>query len=752
VNLTPTHSRIVFVYPPATLSPRPHISGQFNLCLGSAYIIAYLREKGITASPFLFNRPIDAAECTRQILAHKPKLVGFTVYSSNYCACQLLARYLKEADPDIIILFGGPTPTVQARTVLENNAGVDICVRNEGEETCLEIIASLERAAYRLPVANLENIPGITYRHGPDIRENSDRLIPIDLKKAPGYLDRFPSPYLSGLAGSPRLGILTARGCHRSCVYCNCALLSRRFITTHSIDRVMAEFLYIQERFGPPYPITDIFDDAFTLIPQRAIDICRAIIKEKIRLPLTCVTRCDFISEDILDLIKEAGFKAVGFSLESAVPRVLRTIGKVSSPDTDQDPTFEKEKEFIDKFKKYVVYAKKIGIDVVYASIMIGLPGETEAEAGQTIAMIDSLKDYLHFYAHNQFQVYPGTPIFANHEEYGLKLLAFQNQVHYKTIYPFDLSRIKLGDNANLIGDSQAQDQTNIKTLALAITRKNDHANAQEAPFFGQLILENDHIGPGLVRWLQRYFAINGHIIQVYSSLAAARKFHLENEQALSQYISPTYYHAAYYRTAIDPPAPYPQTLTPFRFHVLGPQCGFSILLTQTRAKLGNRDDGKDPWQTLCIDRNPEDTRALHQFLQEIESRGTSLTDLFAAPLFPNFHHLCRFQGQAPNCRLLETLFVDEKDQLRTCLTGEPIGQVGMPLEEIGSHLERLHQGAAERRGCAACPQAGHCAQCLFTNPLAEAEYCSLQRQSPVHRAADSLRTLDIFKDILPSL
>lgn len=747
-----TQSQIIFVYPPATLSPRPHISAQFNLCLGSAYIIAYLREKGITATPFLTRQAMNAATCAGQILAHKPRLVGFTVYSSNYSACRLLARYLKEADPSLIILFGGPTPTVQARTVLEHNPGIDICVRNEGEETCLELIASLDRAGYRLSGADLENIPGITYRHGPDIRENAARLIPIELKKAPGYLDRFPSPYLSGLAGSPRLGILTARGCHRPCVYCNCALLSRRFITTHSIDRVIAELLYIQDRFGPPYLITDIFDDAFTLIPQRAIDICRAIIKEKIRLPLTCVTRCDFITEDILDLIKEAGFKAVGFSLESAVPRVLRAIGKVSSPDTDQDPTFEKEKEFIDNFKKYVIYAKKIGIDVVYASIMIGLPSETEAEAGQTIALIDSLKGYLHFYAHNQFQVYPGTPIFANHEKYGLKLRAFQNQIHFKTLYPYDLSRIKLGDNANLINDSQAQDQTNIKTLALSISPGQHRPSAQGIPCFQSLILENDHIGPGLVHWLQRYFAINGHIIQVYSSLPAARRFHLENEQALSQYISPTFYQAALYRTPLAPPAPYPLELTPFRFHVLGPQCGFSILLAQTRAQLDNRNDGKDPWQTLCIDRYPEDTRALHQFLVELESRGTSLTDLFAAPLFPNFHHLCRFQGQAPNCRVLETLFVDEQDLVRTCLTGEPIGRKGMPLEDIGSHLERLRQEAEERRGCAACAQAGHCAQCLFTHPLPEAEYCALQRQSPVHRAADSLRALDIFKDILTSL
>ena len=105
-----------------------------------------------------------------------------------------------------------------------------------------------------------------------------------------------------------------------------------------------------------------IFDDTFTIIPARAKKICEKIIENDITVPLNCITRCDKMSIELLDLMKQAGFKAIGFSLESAVPRVLRTIGKVKPPNCRSSENFEEEKDFIEKFKNMTTYAKKIGI------------------------------------------------------------------------------------------------------------------------------------------------------------------------------------------------------------------------------------------------------------------------------------------------------------------------------------------------------------------------------------------------------
>jgi radical SAM superfamily enzyme YgiQ (UPF0313 family) len=298
------------------------------------------------------------------VLERKPGIVGFTVYPTNYCSCQLIARTIKESDPSIIILFGGPTPTVQARTILERNPWVDICARNEAEETGLQLVSLLETHGFDLDKAlsSLHQINGISFRVDGHIRENPPADILINHRKIPGYLDKYPSPYISGVLDSADLGVVTARGCTRHCTYCNCAVISKRIIAAHSVERVIEELDFIATRLVTEQTRkVDVFDDAFTLWPDRALEICNRLIENNIRLPLSCITRCDTVNEELLEKMKEAGFYGVGFALESAVPRILRLIGKVQPPWTKADPHYERETEFIEKLAKYVTYARRIG-------------------------------------------------------------------------------------------------------------------------------------------------------------------------------------------------------------------------------------------------------------------------------------------------------------------------------------------------------------------------------------------------------
>ncbi|MBD3317946.1 MAG: hypothetical protein GF344_19350 [Chitinivibrionales bacterium] len=47
-------------------------------------------------------------------------------------------------------------------------------------------------------------------------------------------------------------------------------------------------------------------------------------------MAFSCITRADKVDEELLDLMKAAGFVAIAFGLESAVASVLRNIGKVN--------------------------------------------------------------------------------------------------------------------------------------------------------------------------------------------------------------------------------------------------------------------------------------------------------------------------------------------------------------------------------------------------------------------------------------
>ena len=63
------------------------MAAHFNMCLGSAYTISYLVQAGFVARAFLTAEPVNVREGTARILAMKPKVIGFTVYDTNYCIC-----------------------------------------------------------------------------------------------------------------------------------------------------------------------------------------------------------------------------------------------------------------------------------------------------------------------------------------------------------------------------------------------------------------------------------------------------------------------------------------------------------------------------------------------------------------------------------------------------------------------------------------------------------------------------------------
>ncbi|MCP5048618.1 MAG: radical SAM protein [bacterium] len=739
-------NHIVFVYPPATPISSVDERKYFNLCLGSAYCIAYLLQNGWQAQPFITHEPINVHQCVKQILAKKPKVVGFTVYNSNYCSCQLIASRLKETAPDTIIVFGGPTPSVQAKPVLETNRFVDICVRHEGEETCLELLTLLDNTNFNLEKASasLGNIRGISYRtDNQTIRENQGRDILLTNRKVRHFLDKYPSPYLSGLLDSPGLGIITSRGCSRHCTYCNCAVLSKRYIATHSPDRVVEELDYISKQtVNPDGAYVEIFDDAFTFLPSRALDICNRLIENRIKLPLSCATRCDRVDEELLDKMKEAGFNSISFSLESAVPRLLRVIGKVRPPTTKSDPDFEKETEFIEKLRKYTIYAKKIGFRLISISIMIGLPTETPQEGRQTVDMVRALGRSVDSYAHNILQVLPEAPIFFNYEKLGMKLVKLDNQVFYRTVHPYDPDIIKPAPRSHVEDAAVKEGGWSLKSMAFSPLTA---SNKEPGGFFTKLILWADTVPKELVVWLQDNLAVNGSFIQVYSNLDSALRHHRDNWENLVNYISPTLIRNCFYES---PGTGDTLKLIPYQTHFHREQLGIAINLVNTKTALLTPAPGIDPVHTIAMDREKEDVLQCHGFLDRLAQNDNRVEDLFNAPLIPYISSLCRWEGKTPNCNTLETVIVDADQNVLTCWNGSPIGKVGMPFGQLMENLRAIHREAQIKRGCPNCKKQSECAGCIFPAPLTDGEYCELKTNRNTGEAAELLRTFDAFKEL----
>lgn len=741
-----SNPHILFVYPPAVGTAAENERFFFRMCQGPAFIIAYLKEKGFDARHFVSREPLTINRCASRILDINARSVGFTVDNSNYFLCLLIARKLKEAAPHIPVIFGGLLTTLHARTILETNPFVDICVRNEGEETCLQLMTLLDRANFHPDRSPLDNVRGISYRDGEDIYENPDRNVYANNRDNRCFLDKYPSPYLSGVANSHKLGIVTARGCNQSCTFCVCPLLSNRTVVTHSPDRIVEELDYISKYLNPGESgIVDIFDDTFTLLPRRAMEICKKIIQNKIKLSLACLTRCDKVDEELLHLMKEAGVVSIEFSLESAVPRILRKMGKVQPPDTAADPGYEKEKEFLHKLEKYVKLAKKVGIKTVFTSIMLGMPTESPADAAQTMDFLRTLTPYIDLYGHNIFQARPGTPAFDFSPRHGVKVEPCKNRVHYNTIHSYDPLSIPLAPKSSNEIFGVSQDRFNLKSLVMALPGDETQYPPREDNCFKTVILYSETLSEELVLWLREYLVINGTLIQIYSSPERIRQRHPLNRETLTHYLAPTVYYHGYYQTGGSDGI---VTLLHYRTLAHGVQCGVPLHQVTTGTAVSPNPPDYNPLDAFAEDTRESDARALHQLLSQLARKRENGEELEDIPVYPYLDGLCRWANGTPNCRGLETVIIDTHDNVKTCRNGKPVGKVGMPLSQIIQNIETHHHDARIARDCRNCSRRDTCVKCIFPFPLTGPQYCGLRQRVDTVAPAQLLRWADSFKDL----
>lgn len=407
--------------------------------LGSGYIISYLKSLNIAAKQFVWFEPIGVEALVRKIIEENIPIIGFTLYDYNYYNTKLICQRLKDIKPNLKIIFGGPSATFSTEFVLNDCKEVDICVRGEGEITTAQIFDYYEGKT------DIEDIKGISYRIGEQIFHNESSILEISNSEA--ELDMFPSPYLTGIIPpqeAVRIGILTARGCINKCTYCNFTLMSNCKVRYHSIDRTIQELKFLDQHL-PTSATINIQDDTFTANAYRIKCLSQRIIEENIALNLTCHTRITETTEEVLKDLRAAGFVEIDFGLESAVPRILRTIKKVSYGKKIQDNNFNVEEEFLTRTKTITKLAKELGFETVVNTI-VGLPGETLADAEKTVAFTKSLDvDRCSF---NYLQIFPGTELFDTHQQYGLRLTHSIFGLPYEMHYAFDVREVELPANS----------------------------------------------------------------------------------------------------------------------------------------------------------------------------------------------------------------------------------------------------------------------------------------------------------------
>jgi anaerobic magnesium-protoporphyrin IX monomethyl ester cyclase len=702
----------------------PTASEGFDCHLGAAYIRAYLKARGVRSGQFLHPGNVSLDDIAERMLECRPRIVGFSCYDANYPRVKVLAERIRRFSQSTVMVCGGPAATFSDRVILEDCPSMDCCVRYEGEETALEL---LEWVNGQRPV---ESIRGITYRSSSGVCRTADRG-PAGGES--GSLDELRDPYLEGMvpaADARKVGLITSRGCTFPCTYCNSRTVSRGRIRYHSVERVVSVLCFLDRELDGASDAKTVItfnDDNLSLDRGRLHLLLRRMAELQFRnLMFGGMMRPDHLAENSLSLLRDAGFAVVHFGVESAVPQILGTIKRVRPGGGEKDD-YRREKVSLERAAWAVEKAKRAGLQTT-ASVILGLPGETEEQGRETLEYVRRLD--VDKYYHNLLQVRAGTELERTCGDFGIhvepaasaplpprtrlaypahRLPLLDNEYRWpasSSTEMFLVLRLLTGAREACLGAAISQSGVGACGPVLGMSKQAPASAvcdwlSDELPYGSVVCLIND--GPEPSESLQSPM-LDGVPFLVYTLRGAP--------QAAGGY--------CWRLNELDVDAPAENSMS---IRVIP----FAGVDWTDLTGLVNPVRG-----TLLLSTNTgSDVEAMERFLAVGEPAGRWRLPAAALESCLSLADGCRWAG-AP-CPAAEGFrwFIDGSGNLSPCRCGGPVGQVGDSPPALRQAVEEIERAEAEKRNCATCPVSASCSRCLFPEPLGTARFCELRQRHP---------------------
>jgi anaerobic magnesium-protoporphyrin IX monomethyl ester cyclase len=239
----------------------------------------------------------------------------------------------------------------------------------------------------------MAGIKGVAWRRGDEIVMNLTRPFIKDLNSLPIPMhELLPlQTYRMPLIKGPFTFIVTSRGCPAGCTYCIKHVSYQFGVRLRSPELIMEELWQLKSQ---GIHNIHMYADLFTVNRDQVIELCQLMIKEKINIKWTCNSRVDYVDEEMLRLMGQAGNWLISWGIESGNEQILRHARKGAYPD---------------KAERALRWAKNAGIKN-WGYFIIGLPRETEETIRQTIDFAKKLP--LDIALFHVAAPYPGTPFF----------------------------------------------------------------------------------------------------------------------------------------------------------------------------------------------------------------------------------------------------------------------------------------------------------------------------------------------------
>jgi len=354
--------------------------------LGLLYIAAVLEREdfpvGIIDS---YAEHYDVATTVKEALKFNPDMVGITAVTPTFGNAIMIAKALKEANPDVTIAMGGPHITPTGALILQKHKYVDICVKHEGEYAFLEL-------AQKKP---LKDILGIFYRSGEGhIVTNPDRPLLENLDELP-----YPARHLIDLSkyhhvlfssyGEPLTEMTTSRGCPYKCSFCASKITNGTRVRFRSIENVIGEVDELISHYG--IKVIEFRDDTLTLNPPRFKRLCAELKKRDISFIGNGKVNVIARFPEMVEQAKDAGCKLLEFGCESGDQKILDSFLKAQT---------------VEDIRQSFKIVNNVGLDTL-AFFILGSPLETRETVRKTVELAKEINPtFVEFFLLNP---HPGT-------------------------------------------------------------------------------------------------------------------------------------------------------------------------------------------------------------------------------------------------------------------------------------------------------------------------------------------------------
>lgn len=263
------------------------------------------------------------------ITSFKPDVLAYSITIHNaYETYQQVAKF-KAAFPNLIIIAGGVHMRHSFEEALRH--GVDIVVNREGEKVILPLLEHLEKHGRGEYKKRLDSVAGVSFRKNDGAFHLAKDFPSLD------NLDELPivdyglfniRDFIKTKTEAGVFYVTGQRGCPFSCNFCSDEI-QRADKRVASADWLFKNVADLYEKYKINYLL--IGDNNITVNKNRLVELCNKMIESGLnkKIGISCQTSTRFdIDEEMVCLMKKAGFFRISFGLERLTPYALKKINK----------------------------------------------------------------------------------------------------------------------------------------------------------------------------------------------------------------------------------------------------------------------------------------------------------------------------------------------------------------------------------------------------------------------------------------